>query len=406
MQTRMPRRAVLAAAVAAATAWFLGGANAAAIRHYPKPHPSPSPSPSVTPVPTQSVTPTPIPTGTQYPGVPAFVTTTINVDGTNTTDEAANISNAVAAAASGSSTVWRRFLLQPSGGSTVRISQAVQIATKSYFVLDLNACTLKTDSGAAFTQLTAGIVLGHAFGGFWDGGITNFIVTNGTLWQNNPSPGVYAVAREGQANLEIAGGTTSTPCHDGKVYGMTLRGAGGDNIKLGGTGDIVYNIDGWNNTCLDAGRMGYTVIYGHDLTWGTLGANTHGACGYACIDIEPNVTANPCSAIDVAGNTWTTWVQEFAALNGSSTTSNFDNIKIRNNTISGASLSTRFDNTAVRSTNIYFTGNTSTAGAVAGPVLLFADIDTLRVTGNTQSLSSGALVSTTSCTDAITTPNP
>lgn len=344
-----------------------------------------------------------------YPGVLSFVTTTINVDGTNTTDETANISNAIAAAASGSASVWRRFLLVPSGGTTVKISSALQISTKHHFILDLGGCTLKTIAGAAFNQLTAGIVLGHGFGGFWDGGVNNFIITNGTLWQNNPSRGVYSVAREQQANIEIAGGTTVNPCHDGLIYGMTLQGAGGDNLKLGGTDDLTYNIHGFRNTCPDAGRMGFTVIYGHDHTWGTLGANTMGDFGYGCIDIEPNSggTNNDCTNIFVDNNTWNSWVQLFASINGSSTPYAFDNIKIRNNLVANDSLKCFFNNTAVRTTNLELSGNRSTGAAVSGPVVLCDHIDGLTIIHNTQPLLSGSLSSiAANCTAVVSSPNP
>jgi hypothetical protein len=335
-----------------------------------------------------------------YPNVPAYTTTTINVDGTNTTDEYANINAAIAAVGSGSSSSYHRFLLNPSGGTTVKMSGALQIANKSYWILDLGGATLKTVSGAAFTQLTGGIVVGHGYGGFWDGNADHFVITNGTLWQNNPSPGVYSVTRESQANIEIAGGGTSTPCHHGSIYNMVLRGAGGDNIKLGGDGDITYNVDGFLNNCIDAGRVGYTVIYGHDHTWGTFGRNTHGACGYNCWDIEPNVASNPSSAIYIDNNTWTTWSNAFGGVNGSSKNCAFDDIRIRNNSITGGSLLTVLNNAASRPTNIVYTGNVSTGSSVAGPVLLFAHIDGLvyQSTPNTQPLSSGAIASVSDCT--------
>lgn len=342
-----------------------------------------------------------------YPGVLSYVTTDINVDGTNTTDEMANISNAIAAAASGSASVWRRFRLVPSGGTTVRMTGALQVASKHHFILELNGCTLKTDSGAAFNQLTGGIVLGHAFGGAWSGAVNNFIITNGTLWQHNPSPGVFATAREQQANIEIAGGGTANACHDGLIYNMTLRGAGGDNLKLGGTDDLTYNIHGYSNNCIDCGRMHFTVIFGHDHTWGTLGANTHTNCGYACIDIEPNLggTANDCKNIFVDGNTYGTWSQEFIAINGSGAAYAFDNIKVRNNLVTGSSLKAVMNNAAARPSNIEISGNVSQV-SVAGPVLLCAHIDGLTIIHNTQPLSSGVLSSISDCTTVVSTPNP
>lgn len=345
-----------------------------------------------------------------YPGVLSFVDTVINVDGTNTTDESANISNAMSAAASGSALVYRRFILNPSGGHVVKLgSGAVQLATKHHFIFDLNGCELRTIAGAAFNQLTAGIVFGHGFGSFWAGGITNFILCNGQLTQNNPSPGAYLLARESQANLEIAGGGTATPCHDGLIYGMTMTGAGGDNVKLGGTDDLTYNIHGYDNDLLDCGRMHYSVIYGHDHTWGTLGANRHDNCGYACIDIEPNTggTNNDCTNIFVDGNQFGSWVQEWLAINGSNTTYLFDAIKVRNNLVTGGSLKVISTAAASRPQNVEISGNASLVTVAGGAgVMAVSHHDGLRIVHNTQPLSSGSLVNDVDCPGIVKTPNP
>jgi len=340
--------------------------------------------------------------GTQYPGVSSFVTTTINVDGTNTNDEFANICSVIAGTAGGSGSTYRRFLLNGVGGTIVRMSAALQISPKDRFILDLGGCTLKTDVGAAFTQLTGGIVLGHAYLGFWDGGVTNFIITNGTLWQNNPAPGVYSGARESQANLEIAGGGVATPCHDGLIYNMTFRGAGGDTVKFGGSGDIVYNIRGYNNVSLDTGRMGISVIYGHDIYWND---NTQGPCGYNCWDIEPNIAANPSDRIYIRRNTYSTWgIGQFGSINGSSTASPFSEIYIEDNLITGKHMQMTNNNGASRTAGLYIRRNRSLVAA-AGPIILCSFIDTLRVQENTQPLLSGVLGTYTNNTDAITAPN-
>jgi hypothetical protein len=337
---------------------------------------------------------------TGYPGVPAITNVDIAVDGTNTTDAYPIISNALQSGPDGTAGNWRRYRLVPTGGSVVRMTAAAQVSTKSYFILDLNGCELRIDSAAVFDQLHGGVLFGHGYLGFWDGGVHHAILTNGTLTGNNPSPGVYSAAREAQANVEIAGGGTTTPCHDIKIYNLTMKNAGGDNLKVGGSGDVAYNIDGYNNNCLNAGRNGYSVIFGHDLTWGTLGANTHGPCGYNCTDVEPNASSNPCSNVFMDNNSWTSFSNAFFSLNGTSTVSAFDNIKLRNNTISGNHLYCVANNAASRPTNIEITGNRSTAAAVAGPAFIFAHIDGLKYLSpaNTQPLSSGALASVTDCT--------
>ena len=70
-------------------------------------------------------------------------------------------------------------------------------------------------------------------------------------------------------------------------------------------------------------------------------------------------------------------------------------VTISGNTVTGKSLLTVID--LARRKNIVFTNNRSTV-TTAGPVLRFAHIDGLTVTGNVQSLSSGVLASITDST--------
>ena len=111
---------------------------------------------------------------------------------------------------------------------------------------------------------------------------------------------------------------------------------------------------------------------------------------------------NPCD--------WSIWGGlggGFFSADGSHTGYPIDNVTVSGNTVTGASLYTQFDNgNTTRNSGIVFTGNICTSGAVAGPVLYFKYIDGLLVQHNTQQLSSGSLVSLTSCTDATTSPNP
>ncbi|MGO9179914.1 MAG: hypothetical protein ACLQHS_11750 [Candidatus Limnocylindrales bacterium] len=71
---------------------------------------------------------------------------------------------------------------------------------------------------------------------------------------------------------------------------------------------------------------------------------------------------------------------------------------ISGNTITGDLLDTYVN--VARRQDIVFTNTTSTV-AVAGPVLNFANIDGLTVTGNVQPLRSGSLSSITDSTGVV-----
>jgi hypothetical protein len=91
----------------------------------------------------------------------------------------------------------------------------------------------------------------------------------------------------------------------------------------------------------------------------------------------------------------------FVAVEGSHTGASINGVTISGNTVSGGSLSAVIDNGGTaRMLNIAFTGNTAQSRGY-GPVLVFAHIDGLTVTGNTQPLASGSLLSITGCTGVV-----
>ena len=70
-------------------------------------------------------------------------------------------------------------------------------------------------------------------------------------------------------------------------------------------------------------------------------------------------------------------------------------VTVSGNTVSGKSLTTIID--LARRQNVVFTNNSSLVSA-GGPVLHFAHIDGLTVTGNVQPMTSGVLASITDST--------
>jgi hypothetical protein len=120
--------------------------------------------------------------------------------------------------------------------------------------------------------------------------------------------------------------------------------------------------------------------------------------GYCTFDIEPNVSTESATNIRLLDNTAGTWTNSFLSAEGAPG-SVVSGLTISGNSVTGGSLLTAIG--LARRQNIVFTNNRSTVAAW-GPVLRFAHIDGLTVTGNVQPLSSGALVSITDSTGVTT----
>ena len=91
----------------------------------------------------------------------------------------------------------------------------------------------------------------------------------------------------------------------------------------------------------------------------------------------------------------------FVEANGSTSTTNVHDITITGNWVNGK-IFTSITNVA-RRRNVVFTNNTGLTAA-RGPLLQFAHIDGLTVSGNVQPLTSGSLVSITDSTGVTVSP--
>ena len=339
--------------------------------------------------------PSPIPPGYQTPLTNPFaapstsgtVSVPLSIDSTGTIDVTAALNNFVAA------TPNNRIISFPAGG-IYRMRQGIQIANRNNLIFEGNGATIKSVGGPATDQLASPFVLGHTYGGSWDNGVTDVIIRNFTLVGNSSTPGVFHSGQEGQANLEITGTTRV------EIYNVLGSGAPGDFLFVEGCTNV------WMHDChaTNAGRNGVSVISGSSVL---VERSAFDTSGYVTFDVEPNVVGDSCSSITIRNNTAVTWGNLFFALEGSHTGASINGITISGNTISGKSLAALCDNgNTSRMLNVTFSGNTSSAGSVAGPVLTFKHIDTLVVQHNTQSLSGGSLISTTDCTSTTLTPNP
>jgi hypothetical protein len=116
--------------------------------------------------------------------------------------------------------------------------------------------------------------------------------------------------------------------------------------------------------------------------------------GYCVFNVEPNNSSDGASNINFLSNTAGTWTNSFFSGDGAAG-SVVNGVTISGNRITGGTLLTVID--LSRRKNIVFTNNTSTVTG-RGPILRFAHIDGLTVTGNVQPLSSGVLATITDST--------
>jgi hypothetical protein len=341
--------------------------------------------------------PSPIPPGYQTPLSAPFAapTTTatvaipLNIDATGTTDVSGALNAFVAGVPNG------RIISFPAS-AIYRLDKGIQFAGRSNLIFEGNGCTLKVGGGGAGTdQLASPFVVGHTFGGSWGAASSDIIIRNFTLIGNSTTPGVFVPGVEGESAIIVAPGTRV------EISGITGSAFQCDGLFVEATTDL------WMHDCHfpTIGRNGVTVVSGTNVL---MERNAFDVCGYLTFDLEPNDATEASLNVTFRNNTAGTWgVAEFFAMDGSHTGASINGVTVTGNTISGKSLKAVCDNgNTARMLNVTFSGNTSTAAAVAGPVLTFAHIDGLTVQHNTQPLSGGSLISATDCTSTTLTPNP
>ena len=146
---------------------------------------------------------------------------------------------------------------------------------------------------------------------------------------------------------------------------------------------------------VSVGRNGVSVIAGSDVLVERVTLDQN---GYSMFDIEPNTSDQGASNVRFLDNTAGTWTNSFLSADGAAG-SVVNGITVSGNTVTGKSLLTAIG--LARRQNVVFTNNTSRVTA-SGPVLRFAHVDGLTITGNTQPLSSGSLASITDSTSVTT----
>jgi hypothetical protein len=331
----------------------------------------------VTPPTTLTATrPFPAPVTTRTVTVPA------SIDASGATDVSPALNAFVATVPDGS-------IVSFPADAIYTLSVGIQIANRHNLVFAGNGATLKVSASASGNDpLASSFVLGWAYGAhFWEFGNTDIAIRDFVLVGNSPAPGVFLRdAGQHLASFEVKGAirVEITGCRSSAYYG--------DFVKVGLNSTSVWVHD---NTVPSVGRNGGTIISGRDITFER---NTYGIVGYCVFDVEPNKITQATYNAKFLANTVISWGNAFLAVEGSHTGATIDGILVDGNTVTGESIYSIVDNGGTaRMKNITFTNNTGKKAA-DGPVLVFAYVDGLTVTGNVQPLRSGVLTKITDST--------
>jgi hypothetical protein len=282
------------------------------------------------------------------------------IDATGATDASAALISFVNSVPDGSTIVFK-------AGGVYRMDAALTFAYRHNLTFDGNRATLRANGGT--TEASSLLWLG--------GGNSGIVIRDFTLVGNSPTPGVYEPGKEGAHGILVDGGSAI------EMTGITVRDVWGDCLYVGSWATGVSFHD---SICASNGRNGVTVTSVTNLKVQRVAFDES---GYSTFDIEPNVDDQGASNVQFLDNRAGTWTNSFLSADGAAG-SVVSDVTVSGNSVTGASLLTVID--LARRQNITFTNNRSTVTA-AGPVLRFAHVDGLTVSGNVQPLSSGVLAS-------------
>jgi hypothetical protein len=342
----------------------------------PTPDPTPAPTPAPTTAPTPAPTPTPTPAATPTPTPSSgAVQVPSTIDASGASDASAALNAFVKSVPDGSTILFK-------AGGIYRMDHALRVSGRHDLVFDGQNATLRANGSASQP--------GDSPLAFWNynAGIT---VRNLNIVGNNTQPGVYHPGAEDQMGILIYGGSG----YD--ISNVHIRNPWGECLFIGGTGTPSVWADSirfHDSTCTGAGRMGVAPVAASHVV---IERVTFDLVAWAVLDVEPYGSDEGAAYITFRDNTVLrpgAMVPSFVSAGGTTGT-NVHDITITGNTVTGGTL--RTDISVARRKNIVFTNNTSSVAA-SGPVLTFAHVDGLVVTGNVQPLKSGSSASFSDCT--------
>ena len=342
---------------------------------------------------TSLIAPGPLPT--TFP-VPAFATPAVSgeklslpatIDATGSADASPGLLAFIASVPDGSTIVF-------AAGGTYRLNHGLAITNRHNLVFEGNGATLRSyGSGSVVTDSPFSLDDG-------DSGIT---IRDFSLVGSNPDSGaaIYHSGAENQMGIATYGASNV------EIANVSISHSWGDCLYIAGPrngSDAIWSDTIWfhDSTCSQAGRDGVAIVAGSHVTI----ENDHfDTLGMHVLDIEPDTAKGGGTYVTFRTNTvgiyglGSVYTGYFFAADGA-VGSIVHDVTVTGNTVAGnphdgydgsiRGLSTTVE--VSRRGNIIFTNNSS-GQTIGGPVLLFAHVDGLTVSGNSEPLSRGSLTS-------------
>lgn len=292
-----------------------------------------------------------------------------SIDATGRTDASAALSAWLAKVPDGTTVRFK-------SRGVYRLDTGLKLTRRRNLTLEGNGATLRSNGAASCGRNCTLIYLFRR-----NSGIT---IKNFNLVGNSPTPGRYDPA------WEQAHGIAVTSSSDTEIENVRIKAVGGDGVYVSGWSDGVWFHD---SRVVSNGRMGIAVTAGRNITVERVGFDR---VGYGAFDIEPNDETGGASNVRFVDNTVGSITMPhpkgfFFGANGAIGSSVSD-VTVSGNKVTGDALHTYVNVTPRR--NIVFTNNEALVPG-HGPILRFAYIDGLRISGIVQPLCSGQLASIT-----------
>jgi hypothetical protein len=337
------------------------------------------------------------PTSAPNPTIPANSLYVPNsIDSTGNTDVSSQLQTYINNAPNGSTIVFK-------SGGTYLISQGMRLGNRSGITLEGNGATLKI---TGYDRWGGSAIL-------VDGQNSNTKIRNFTIVGNNTTSGTTGscCTKEGQHGVIITGSTNTT------VENMNISYVGGDCVYMAYYNNTVINdgITVRNITCSYTGRHGADIKGNKNVL---IENNSFDKIGLHVFNLEMNKAGDSSTDVIIRNNTvgsyshtgnYKGWVLGANGAEGSTV----KNITLTGNTIKGGisgktgtyrGLTVTVDGRNKIRENFTITNNICTT-PVIGPAMEIYSVNGLTVTGNTQPLSSGSLVSVTGSTNVVVGPN-
>jgi hypothetical protein len=299
-----------------------------------------------------------------------------SIDATGTADASTALNSWLATVPNGSTITFK-------AGGVYRMDQSLAVNSRRNLVLEGNGATLRSSGGWTEQDSLITTYLGD-----------HITIRNFTLVGASPTPGVHIVDKQWAYGI-LVGNSTAV-----EIANVNIRDTYGDCVTLDGWADGVWFHD---STCTAPSRAGFAILAARNVTVERVAFDRA-----MPLNIEPYRSSGGADHVRFVNNTATkygvsdpaTGLPYFFAANGA-LGSTVNDVTVSGNHVTAAPLFV--DVIIARRTNIVITNNrsdvTATSGPYGAPIMRFAHVDGLTVTGNIQPIAAGKpMFSSTDCT--------